>query len=369
MNSTTPNTAGGLSGPIPDVTLTLSAAFFGYTVGAILFGITIRQAYQYYMHTGDSIWRKLLIGLVCLLDTLHLGFSTSMVYFFLTQLLGDSSAATRVVSSLKGLASSQVLLLILVQGFYLSQIWRFASNTVLLRRRFRRATQAFVIFVAIYAIAVAAIFLSQSEEDDSSSPRVEVIFGFTGGFEYVLYLGFGSTALIDCAIAAAMCIVLYKSSAGLSTGIARSESVVESLIQYFVGTGLLTSFAAILVIIFYVAQPHTLLYLGMEFSVTRLYANAILAMFNSRQALNKRMNQSIELKLPGSSDVFFAEPDSFSQRRLLLGNSPISDTKYSPAGETTRFSTADDVHSDYSFHVTDTDVHGRPHRTSVRYTL
>jgi len=30
----------------------------------------------------------------------------------------------------------------------------------------------------------------------------------------MLYLGFGSTAIIDCAIANAMCLLLYRSSAG-----------------------------------------------------------------------------------------------------------------------------------------------------------
>ena len=92
----------------------------------------------------------------------------------------------------------------------------------------------------------------------------------------------------------------------LSSLSSRTESVVETLIQYFIGTGLLTRlgmfhwnvngtliflliaflplfvlpwwlfffqcsgyFHPFIIIIQYVAQPSTLLYLGMEFSVTR----------------------------------------------------------------------------------------------------
>jgi len=39
--------------------------------------------------------------------------------------------------------------------------------------------------------------------------------------QYILYLGFGTTALVDCSIAGAMCVILYKCSSGVNTGIAR----------------------------------------------------------------------------------------------------------------------------------------------------
>ncbi|KAF8154278.1 hypothetical protein B0H34DRAFT_83797 [Crassisporium funariophilum] len=188
---------------------------------------------------------------------------------------------------------------------------------MLLARRFSHVVQSFVIFIALFAIAVAAIFLYELQ-------KITRIVGFTLNFEYIVYLGFGATALIDCAIAAAMCMILHKSSGGTR----RSETVLETLIQYFIGTGLLTSFAAIMVIILYVASPNTLLYLGMEFSVTRLYANSILAMFNARQHLRDRMNQSIAITLP--TNVLFGEPEPM-QNASLLSNpfSPGVETKYS----------------------------------------
>jgi hypothetical protein len=316
--------------------ITISSAFFGFSMGAILFGITIRQAYQYYVHAKDTKWRRILIGLICLLDTLNVASSMNMIYNFLLLLLGNPKVYPQVMWSLKALATTQVFLILLVQGFYLFQIWCFSGNIVLLHRRVRLAAKAFVILVSLYATAVAVVFLSQMR-------RVDAIFGFSGGFEYVMYLGFGSTALIDCAIAAAMCITLYKSN----TGIRRSESVLESLVQYFVGTGLLTSLAALLAIVLYVARPHSLLYLSVEFSTTKLYANSILAMFNARQSLNERMNESIEVKLP--SGVFFAERDTCSQRKLLLANpfSPIS-----PVDDSLQFSPDNDANSDYSFRIT-----------------
>ncbi|KAF8900152.1 hypothetical protein CPB84DRAFT_1847404 [Gymnopilus junonius] len=323
MNSTTTIPALGQSGQgLPDVRATLAAAFFGFSAGAILYGITIRQAFQYYTTcTEDSKWRKFVIAIVCLLDTIHLIFSMYLVYTLILQLVGYPFAGPTTLS-LKALGSAQTFLILFVQGFYLSQIWKLSENLQFLTRRFSHAVhqrQFFVIFIAVFAIAVAVVFLSQLQKINSA-------FSFAAGFEYVVYLGFGATAVIDCAIAAAMCLMLNKGNGGLKT-----ESIVESLIQYFIGSGLITSFAAILCITLYVAQPNTLLYLGMELSVTRLYANSVLAMFNARSRLRKRLNESVDLNhVP--SFIHFRHPESTPQTISLL--SPTASSPFSPGQET-----------------------------------
>lgn len=309
----TPNTTPG------DLHTTLAAVFYGFSVGAILFGITIRQAYQYYITaSNDPIAQKLVIGLVCLLDTFHLVFSMYLVYSFILEAIGFAQAAANVLWSLKALGSVQVFMIILVQGFYLSQIWRLSGN-LLLARTFSLAVQVFVVFIALFALAVAVIFFTQLQ-------KIDVVHSFSTGFVYTVYLGFGSTAIIDCSIAAAMCLLLYRSSAGTI----KSETVLETLIQYFIGSGLLTSFASIMCIVLYVAQPNTLLYLGMEFSVTRLYANSLLAMSNARRQLRDKLDETMELRLP--NNLFFTEPDHIAQQHVSLMDNPFSpsaETKYS----------------------------------------
>ncbi|KIM37881.1 hypothetical protein M413DRAFT_448151 [Hebeloma cylindrosporum] len=318
MNITSSATA-NTNTTFEDLHTTLAAVFYGFSVGAILFGITIRQAYQYYTSpSNDPIVQKLVIGLVCLLDAFHLAFSMYLVYSFILQAAGFSQASGNVLWSLKALGSTQVFLIILVQGFYLSQIWRLSGN-LLLPRKFSLAIQIFVVFIALFALAVAVIFFTQLQ-------KIDVVHSFSTDFVYMVYLGFGSTAIIDCAIATAMCLLLYRSSAGTI----KSETVLETLIQYFIGSGLLTSFAAIMCIVLYVAQPNTLLYLGMEFSVTRLYANSLLAMSNARRHLRDRLDETMELRLP--NNLFFTEPDQMTQQHVSLMENPFSpgaETKYS----------------------------------------
>ncbi|PPQ71404.1 hypothetical protein CVT26_011119 [Gymnopilus dilepis] len=350
MNSTTITPAVPQHGEgLPDVRSTLAAAFFGFSAGAILYGITIRQAFQYYTTCiQDSRWRKAIIGIVwyavdyysqphalmqhtcnSLLDTIHLVFSMYLVYTLILELVGYPSA---------GPTTLYTLLILFVQGFYLFQIWRLSGNLLLLTSRFTHAVHP-----------CSLLLLTPSRQKISSA------FSFSAGFEYVVYLGFGATAIIDCAIAAAMCLILNKGEGGLKT-----EGVVESLIQYFIGSGLITSFAAILCITLYVAQPNTLLYLGMELSVTRLYANSVLAMFNARGQLREKLNESVDLNKV--SFINFRNPDRSPQTLSLL--SPTASSPFSP-GEETKYSENSDCEPYIGVHT----KHDSESITSRNYTL
>jgi len=160
--------------------------------------------------------------------------------------------------------------------------------------------------------------------------QITVFVGFSPAIEFVVYIGFGSTAFVDCTIAAAMCLILHRSNGGTR----RTESVVETLIQYFIGTGLMTSFSAILCIALYVAEPSSLLYFGIEFSMTRLYANSILAMFNARKQLRERLEEPLELKLP--SNILFGQLESQNMRSNPFSTSASGETKYSENAFSTR---------------------------------
>lgn len=320
-----------------DLRSTIGGAFFGFTLGAILLGITLRQAYQYYTtNRNETIFRRSLVAIICSLDLLNFLFGVYMVYSFILLLVGYTDEGPHVLWSIKALVSVQVVIIVLVQFFYLSQIWRLSKNLILLPRRFTRAVQFFVGFSAIYALSIA-IFLLQELR------KITVIVGFSPEIEFVVYVGFGSTAFVDCTIAAAMCLILHRSNGGTR----RTESVVETLIQYFIGTGLLTSFSAILCIALYVAQPSTLLYFGMEFSMTRLYANSMLAMFNARKQLREKLEEPLELKLP--TNILFGEPAD-SQNVHLVRSNP-----FSPSGS------AETKYSEYAFSARgrkDKDPHG-----------
>ncbi|TFK29210.1 hypothetical protein FA15DRAFT_664537 [Coprinopsis marcescibilis] len=278
-----------------DVGTTLGAAFYGFTIGAVLFGITITQTYQYFMSKRyGHVWQQYVIVIILLLDTLHFGFAVHLMYTYLLALLGHP-VIENAVWSLKSMGSVQVLFTVFVQGLYLYKIWAFAENPML-TPRFGRGLRAIVLFFSLIAIGVGILFLIELQ-------KVAVIRSFDLRFEYVIYVGFGATAFIDMGIAAAMCLMLHKGGAGTK----RSNKIIITLIQYIVGTGLLTSLGALLIMVLYIGWPQSLLYLGVEYSMTRLYAISVLALYNSQARLRERLNETRDLH--GASMLYFAEPE------------------------------------------------------------
>ncbi|KAF8872667.1 hypothetical protein CPB84DRAFT_1799046, partial [Gymnopilus junonius] len=69
----------------------------------------------------------------------------------------------------------------------------------------------------------------------------------------------------------------------------RGRHTVNFLI-IFLATGLLTAVTAVLSVAMYVANPSSVVYLAIEFSAPRLYANSILALFNSKSRLKVKMD-------------------------------------------------------------------------------
>ncbi|TFK37447.1 hypothetical protein BDQ12DRAFT_736291 [Crucibulum laeve] len=215
-----------LIGSEADIYNSIGVAFFGFTVSAVLYGITVLQAYQYFLNSpNDSKKRKASLG---------------------------------------------------------------------------------AIFMGSLAVAVGVVFLFHLQ-------HVNVVLNFAVGFEYVIYMGFGTTAVIDSSIALAMCIILCKSRAGSG----RTDDVVSRIIRYFVGSGLVTSLASILCLILYVARPDTLLYLSMEFSISRLYANSFLSICNDRRR-RLDMLDAPRVESHMSSDIYFAEPSNMNYHHIEL---------------------------------------------------
>lgn len=286
-------------GSAGSVGLTLGAAFYGYTLGAALFGITIAQAYQYFMAKKyGARWQPYVVGAILILDTLHFTFAMHMMYTFLLRVvMEDESIESKVVWSLKSMGSVQVFFTIFVQALYLNRIWTFSQNGTLLSDRFSAFLRGLVVVLSLMAIGVGIGFLTELQ-------RIEQLWDFDIRFVYVIYLGFGATSLVDMTVAAVMCVMLHKSSSGVSK---KSNAIVVTLIQYIVGTGLLTSFGALLIIILYIAYPDSLLYLGIEYSMTRLYAISVLALYNSQARLREKLNDTVPLH--GASMLYFAEPN------------------------------------------------------------
>jgi hypothetical protein len=276
------------------------AALIGLVIGGIFFGMVIMQAGHYFRsYRSDPIWLRLSVALLCLLDTLHLCFSVHMMYFYLVTNFGNISAVNEIVWSLKGLAAVQVFVIWLVQCLYLLRIWKL-SKGIVTDATFSTALLASLIITLLFALGIGVMFMIE-------------LTGLKRGvsitsFRWAIFLAFTATIAIDTYIAAILSYLLWKSQ----TGIKRTDSTLFTLIQYIVGTGVLTSLASFVYMLLYVLRPNSLLYLALEFSMTRLYSNSFLAMMNARSGLRGQLSEPVDLEINLGSAIRFGPSSSMS---------------------------------------------------------
>ncbi|KAF9554332.1 hypothetical protein CPC08DRAFT_191588 [Agrocybe pediades] len=283
------------------------APFLGLIAGTFLLGLTMVKAWQYFLHyPGDSRKKKVTVCAVCLLDFLHFGFSVTMTYSSLTS--SKKCADPKVLWSWKAMVIAKALLTILVQGFYLQIVWVLAGSIVM-----RTIYRAFSISVLTYAIGLVVAFCTYLRE-------VSRISSFPKSFEIFIYIGFVSTAIIDCCIAILMSVVLFQNGAGTTK---RGKKIITCLVIFFGGTGALTAIFAVTSMSLYTASKSSLLYLATELWVSRIYAISILTLFNSKSYFKKALEGTVEISIP-SALVFPNRTQEDDGRQTSLSHTPAS---------------------------------------------
>ncbi|KAF8890747.1 hypothetical protein BD779DRAFT_1516875 [Infundibulicybe gibba] len=181
------------------------------------------------------------------------------------------------------ISNSRNTLLTHAHRLYITRIFKLAPLTL------RSKPVVNTIFAVIFSLYAAS--LGAGIAFVVKLMRTPTILSFTGGFQWVIYLFYGISVLVDATVALVMCFLLHRTV----TGIKRTDGAVARLIQYTISSGALTSVGATTYIVLCLSRPQTLLYLGMEFSLTRLYANCALAMYNARNRLRESLGQTVEL--------------------------------------------------------------------------
>ncbi|KAE9388245.1 hypothetical protein BT96DRAFT_1004360 [Gymnopus androsaceus JB14] len=296
---------------------TLTALFFGFVVGTVLFGITLLESYRYFKsYKKDTVQQKSLVALLVGLDTLHFSFSIHVSYHYLVESFGDMDAISRAIWSVKALGTVQVVLLWLVQFLYLTRIWSLTRSMLMLRKLVVPVLFAVIVIAIIgfgaglgmhrtFSDAVAQKLTAIHPSFYNRTARIEsnISLILLEPRQWVVYLGFGVSAAIDVAIATIMIVILHRSI----TGMKRTDGVISALIHYFFSTGLLTSVAAIIYIILFAASAQTALYLGMAFLISRLYTISFLELLNVRNQLREDLEATVEI---GFSSLRFKMPSS-----------------------------------------------------------
>ncbi|KAI9060725.1 hypothetical protein FKP32DRAFT_1678681 [Trametes sanguinea] len=280
---------------------TIGAVALGVVLGIMLYGLTIHQVYRYIkMYPLDKPALKMFVALILLLETLHTALWLIAGYHYLIE------QPFVTVASLNGHWSVRLTVLITAFTVCTTECY-YASRIYIMGPRWRLMVIPAVILILIAKCRLIffpklhpLLNISVSLSGFAIAAGVEAfqVTNKVSDFERLNWLvatAYGVAGLTDVILAVSLVIVFHRSR----TGSKRMNTVLDLLITYTVNTGVLTSICSMLAFLFAIILPGNLIYAGVSIVGTKLYANSVLAVLNSRQYINERwMDDFDSIHLP-----------------------------------------------------------------------
>ncbi|KAK0226561.1 hypothetical protein IW262DRAFT_1266478 [Armillaria fumosa] len=164
------------------------------------------------------------------------------------------------------------------QGFYAYRIFVLSRS---------RLVSAFVICISLTSFVAALI----------TGVRVFLSDGITAlnDRKTSISVGIACVGYALCDIIIALCMTYYLMRS--NTGFRRTQILVTKLIRLIIETGSLTAAAALVIVILFFAFPHQTFYVTPALVISKLYANAIYTVLNSR------------IRIMGGRDIYISSTD------------------------------------------------------------
>ncbi|KAK0442498.1 uncharacterized protein EV420DRAFT_1768817 [Desarmillaria tabescens] len=251
----------------PSLGMTLGSVYIGATIAAILFGITNLQAVIYYNKYPDDWWiYRYSVAILWTFDALHVALGTHALYHYFIDLFGEYTVLYNIVWSFKLQILFNMVIILGVQGVYTFRIWKRG-------RHFHRILPWFVVLNVVVALGtgIFSVYDAYSISSFLSIPSIKASICSV----------FVMAAISDFIIAFSMCYYLHKGRE--ASAFSSTSAMILGLMRLVVISGLATSACSLLTLITYLAWPDSLIFLGIDFILPKLYINSLLAMLNSRR--------------------------------------------------------------------------------------
>ncbi|KAF9477919.1 hypothetical protein BDN70DRAFT_880613 [Pholiota conissans] len=287
---------------------TLGAVEIGSSVSVFLFGIVTMQCYLYFSHyEDDRMGFKALVTFIWILELAHtiaIGYEVYRTTITLYGVIDQSTvkyAGFGVVTILGGIITTTVQFFFAYRVFnVLPNPWRFVGPACMVVAFFR-------LVVSIYT-GIRGI----------TSPYNTVIVELKPFVTALLASG----AVIDIVIAISMLYFLFERRENSFSKISR---LIDRLISFTIRTGLLTSVAAIFILILYRIMPYNFIYMAAYISLAKVYSNTLLSALNSRKALRKAVANSMSVeRAPHRSEHVITTPGGVASIASQPYYNPIS---------------------------------------------
>jgi len=252
-----------------NISMTFGALLIGAMVAIALSGIVTLQTYVYFkMYPSDRRRLKNLVLVIWILDTFHTGFVCATMWDYLIRNYGDTQTIDHYPWTLPITIICTAILTFMVHCFFAQRIFTFS------KRNWWNTGP--ILVLAVCRLSFASVTTSEML-------RLGSFAEFKRNFRWVFTLGLAFSSAIDLVITVSMCYYLRSSR---STSLSMND-VIDQLIIYTFENGAITCASTIISMICWLASPGNLVFMGIHFVISKLYANSLLATLNTRENLRR----------------------------------------------------------------------------------
>nr|VWP02593.1 Dehydrogenase with different specificities [Ganoderma boninense] len=234
------------------------------SVGCMLFGLTTHQTYRYFrLYPEDGPKLKLLVFALLILDTLHTVTNIHLCYYYLViNYLNPTALGV-------GVWSLRALVMLVSHAFFLRRI--FLRMRPVGERQIVPVLAIGILMLSELAFAIAVTVMT----------FVLVSFAAFKSHMWMIWVMLANAVVIDLLVTSCLIFYLWRSR----TGFKRTDNLLDVLMVYTINTGLSTSLLTLPAMICAIIMPDNLIWSAIYVIASKMYANSLLAVLNSRRSL------------------------------------------------------------------------------------
>ncbi|KAG1742682.1 uncharacterized protein EDB91DRAFT_1247492 [Suillus paluster] len=272
------------------VPATYGAILLGGFLAAALSGIVTVQSFIYIkLYPTDLAWRKAMVAVIWILDGIHTALVCASIWIYLIKNFGDTS-------KINDIPETVAMTIALTANLDVHRSLHISRSVAVSRGDWR---------ITAPLLVLAFLRLCSACVTTAEMIHLNTFSEFKREFRWVFTLGLALSSLVDILIAIFLCYSLRTTRKASSS----MDYVINSVILYTFENNSLTSAATVVSMICWLVMPSNLIFMGLHFVISKLYANSLLATLNARKQLRQERAQrglsgELPLAFPGLTDRF-----------------------------------------------------------------
>ncbi|KAL5524130.1 hypothetical protein ACEPAG_8303 [Sanghuangporus baumii] len=271
-----------------------------------LWAVSCLQLWFYiekYLHT-DKMWLKVYTVLLWILDTVYLILVFKFLYIYFVREFGNVAFLDNLPKDIYSSAPFSPIIAAMVQALFVMRAWNLSNSNYFV-------TGGLGFLVAAQLISTV-VYISKTRSLQHLAQLVTIV-----RYERAMNV---IVLITDTAIALVLIYLLWSRRSGFK----KTESIINRLVAFTIGTGLITSIMAIVAFVAAETLPNSFIYLLIDFCMAKLYYNCMLASLNARSALRGNQYSTAGGMSFHLDDLASSNTSSGSRTRATAGSATIT---------------------------------------------